>query len=341
MSKIKSISLLLSLVLIMAMVSGCGATQSAESKDTETSTQPESSSTGKRSGNMGNLDTSSIEKQYTDISYSNVSNTQTLNIYLPNEGEGPFPVIIAIHGGAFKMGSATGGDVGAMLKGVDNGYAVISINYRLSDEAIFPAAINDCKAAIRFIRANASKYNLDADKIAVWGDSAGANLAALVGTTGDEVILEDDNKENLDYSSSVQAVVDWFGPLEFLKMDEQFETLGVTPSLGKTSSETSPESQYIGQIITADEKLTQKSNPATYLDSLDKAKAPSFFIQHGTKDTNVPYLQSENFATLLTETIGSEKVEFELLDGAGHGTQEFTTDDNVKKVFEFLDKTLK
>lgn len=297
---------------------------------------------GNNGGIGGNsLEDSEIENKYLNVAYSSKSASQTLNIYLPNEGVGPFPVIVAIHGGAFKMGSATGGDVAAMLEGVEHGYAVVSVNYRLSGEAVFPAAVNDCKAAIRFIKANAKKYNLSADKIAVWGDSAGGNLASMVGTTGNNVILENDSNENMDYSSSVQAVVDWFGPLDFLKMDEQFELSGITPKFGKTSSESSPESQYIGKLITSDITLTQKANPITYIEEMKIETAPSFFIQHGTADSNVPIQQSINFAGKLKEKIGDKKVTIELLEGAGHGTSEFTTTENLEKIFKFLDSILK
>ncbi len=294
-------------------------------------------------GGLGNsaVDTSSINTQYTDVAYGSLSSSQTLNIYLPNEGDGPFPVIVAIHGGAFMMGSATGSDVAAMLQGVNYGYAVVSINYRLSGEATFPAAVNDCKAAIRFIKANAATYNLDAERIAVWGDSAGGNLAAMVGTTGNVTTLNGDNQENLDYSSAVQAVVDWFGPLNFLEMDAQFAASGVTPAMGATSTETSPESKYIGQLITNDPELTQQANPATYISTMDKDTAPSFLIQHGTADGNVPTQQSIDFAASLTSALGEDKVTLVLLDGAGHGTAEFTAQENLDLVFAFLDQVLK
>jgi len=294
-------------------------------------------------GGMGgnSLDTSTINKKFTNVAYGTISATQTLDIYLPNEGTGLFPVIVAIHGGAFKMGNATGGDVAAMLEGVKHGYAVVSINYRLSDEAIFPAAVNDCKAAIRFIKANAEKYSLNANKISVWGDSAGGNLAAMVGTTGSVDALNGDNKDNLKYTSDVQAVVDWFGPLEFLKMDEQFAAAGITPKMGKTSTETSPESQYIGQLITKNPELTQKANPSTYISSMTAATAPSFYIEHGTADGNVPTQQSVDFAAKLKAAIGDSKIKIELIDGAGHGTSEFTAQKNLDKVFVFLDSILK
>lgn len=348
---------ILVIILTMAMVlslGGCATNQEttsvateaagvAEAEATVAPTEQAKPSSGPTGGGLGGggLDTSQIKTQYIDVAYGAVSKTQTLNIYLPNEGEGPFPVIMAIHGGAFKMGNATGGDVAAMLEGVNRGYAVVSINYRLSDEAIFPGAVNDCKAAVRFIKANAAAYNLNAEKIAVWGDSAGGNLAAMVGTTGNVEDLNGDNLENLEFNSEVQAVVDWFGPLDFLMMDEQFATSGITPVFGKTSSDASPESQYIGQLITNDPELTQKANPATYISSMHLETAPYFLIQHGTADGNVPTQQSIDFAELLMASIGNEKVTLELLENAGHGTQEFTATENLNKVFLFLDGILK
>jgi len=283
----------------------------------------------------------SMQAEFLDVEYGSISSAQTLNIYLPNEGSGPFPVIVAIHGGAFKMGSATGGDVASMLEGVNRGYAVVSINYRLSGEAIFPAAVNDCKAAIRFIKANAQQYNINPEKIAVWGDSAGGNLASMVGTTGNVDTLNGDNTENLSFSSEVQAVVDWFGPLDFLKMDDQFLASGITPVFGKTSSESSPESSYIGELITNNPELTQSANPATYISTMNLENAPSFLIQHGTSDANVPVQQSIDFADQLTAYIGESKVTLILLEGAGHGTDEFNTTENLDIVFEFLDSILK
>lgn len=284
------------------------------------------------------VDSSWIENKITDIQYSNISDTQKLDIYYPNEeSSGPYPVVIAIHGGGFMMGSKTGEDVTSMLKATNYGYAVVSVNYRLSNEAVFPAAISDVKAAIRFIKANAEKYNLDANKIAVWGDSSGGNLATLAGTSSDDSYLNGDNTENMEYSSSVNAVVDWFGPMNFLLMDEQFEAEGITPKFGKTSSDTSPESKYIGGNITENVEQTEKANPENYITSDD----PYFFIQHGNADANVPLQQSIDLAENLKSVLGEEKVTLEILDGAGHGTAEFDSDENVQKVINFLDSVLK
>ena len=219
-------------------------------------------------------------------------------------------------------------------------YENIVLENALND--VLDTKLNATKASIRWIKANADLYNLDANNIAVWGDSAGGNLAAMIGTTGSlESIGENDNLENLEFSSAVQAVVDWFGPLDFLKMDEQFEASGVPRSTGNTSTESSPESAYIGQLITLDAELTAQANPETFIATMDVVSAPSFFIEHGTADGNVPTQQSIDFSDLLIKAIGEEKVVLKLLDGAGHGTSEFQTVENLDMVFSFLDGILK
>ena len=145
----------------------------------------------------------------------------------------------------------------------------------------------------------------------------------------------------LGRTEAVQAVVDWFGPIDFLKMDAQFAAAGITPAMGKVASDSSFESKYVGQLITKDEALTRRASPATYIPRMVPATAPRWFIQHGTADTNVPTQQSVEFAAALKAAIGDDKVTVELLTGAGHGGSQFETTANLDKVFAFLDKALK
>ena len=187
-------------------------------------------------------------REWRDVAYATQSEAQKMDIFLPATGDGPFPVIISIHGGAFKMGDKADGQETAAKEGLNYGYAVASINYRLSGEAIWPAQIYDVKAAIRWIRANASQYGLNSAKIAVWGGSAGGHLSAMAGTSGGVSSLEDTSLGNAGQSSRVQAVVDWFGPINFLTMDAQFAASGVNGEVHNTP--TSPESQLMGQNIT-------------------------------------------------------------------------------------------
>ncbi|MEF2176044.1 MAG: alpha/beta hydrolase [Candidatus Absconditabacteria bacterium] len=288
--------------------------------------------------NKSSVDTSGINTKYLDISYGSVSDSQKLDIYLPNEGNGPFPLIIEIHGGGFMFGDKSQ-QIGPMLKALEQGYAVASVNYRHSGEAVFPAAINDVKAAIRFLRANSGTYNLNPDAFATWGGSAGGNLSALAATSAGGPIGENDNLYNIDISDKVQAAIDWYGPVSFDTMDTEFTQLGITQLMGTTSAEGSAESKYLGEVVGSEKAkpLVDATNPATYIDSND----PAIFFQHGSVDANVPYLQSQNLSDALGKVIGSENATFELIQGAAHGGSEFETQENIDKIINFLNKYLK
>jgi len=227
------------------------------------------------------------------------------------------------------MGDKSDIQLKAPLEGLKKGYAVVSINYRLSGEAIFPAQINDVTNAIIFIKKNAHIYNLDSKNIALWGGSAGGNLASLAGTlcSSQEFL----NKNNC----KVKAVVDWFGPINFLTMDKQFrKSEKGEPS---HSISTSPESQYLGTTITKITKVVRQANPETFITE----KTPPFFVQHGDQDPLVPLEQSIEFVEKLKNAIGEKNVYFEILKGAGHGGQAFESSENLEKVFTFLDLHVK
>lgn len=270
-----------------------------------------------------------------DIPYASASQAQRLDIYWPDKFEGPYPVIISIHGGAYLSGDKLGPDALVAWEGLERGYAVVSVNYRLSSEAVFPAQINDVKAAIRFVKAHAQEYNLQPDKIAVWGASAGGTLSALAGASADVTELSDMSLGNSDQSERVQAVVDWCGPMNLLVMDEQFKQSGINGILN--NNPTSWGSQYFGRLLTEVPEQAQKSNPESYITADD----PPVFIQHGTLDNWVPVQQSIDYANKLKPVIGADKVYLEIMEGAAHGGVPFNNDQNVAKVLDFLDRTLK
>jgi acetyl esterase/lipase len=290
---------------------------------------------GPPGGPMAKANTTSIARKWLDVAYANKSTAQKLDIYLPDTGSGPFPVIISIHGGAFKMGDKADGQLTPMLAGLKRGYAIVSINYRLSGEAVFPAQIQDVKAAIRFIRANAPTYQLNTNKVVVWGGSAGGHLAAMAGTTGDITDFDDPSLGNAGQTSRIQAVVDWFGPIRFDQMDTQFTASGKgTPDHNAANS---PESQLLGKPVQQAPELVKWSSPATYISKGD----PPVFIQHGTDDRLVPTQQSVDFAAALKKVIGPQNVTITLLEGANHGGPQFNTPENLAKVFSFIDVCLK
>jgi acetyl esterase/lipase len=282
--------------------------------------------------------TSHIKRKILDIAYANKSPTQKLDIYSPDNMSGPKPVIVSIHGGAFMGCDKSDMQVMPMLEGLNRGYAVIAVNYRLSWEAEFPALIQDAKAAVRWIKANASRYDLDPQRIAAWGGSAGAYLASMLGTSAGIPELEDLSLGNPEQSSNVQAVVAWYGPTDFLKMDEQLAANGLCPQEDQShNGVNSPESLLLGQKITEIPDRVNAANPETYI----RRGAPPFYLQHGTKDCVVPVQQSMNFAAKLSKILGEELVKLELIQDGEHADPWFETAENVKKVLDFLDKCLK
>ena len=238
-----------------------------------------------------------------DLAYvSSGHERQKLDLYLPKDGTN-LPLIINIHGGAFKAGSK---EQGVPLPYLAQSYAVASINYRLSHHAKFPAQIEDCKAAVRWLRAHATEYRLDSSRFASWGSSAGGHLAAMLGTTGDTKAF--DLGENLDQSGRVQAVVDYFGPTDFLQMDAHRLPDGMLHDPAN-----SPESELIGGPIQENKEKTARANPITYITS----NCPPFLICHGDQDPLVPHHQSVLLEVALKQA--GVPVAFYTVQGAGHG----------------------
>lgn len=250
-----------------------------------------------------------------------------LDLYLPrqadrqDENSGPLPLIVWVHGGAWLGGSKKNCPA---IRFVRKGYAVASINYRLSQHAIFPAQIQDCKAAIRWLRANSERYGLDPKRIGVWGSSAGGHLVALLGTAGD--VKEFDKGRNLKFSSRVQAVCDYFGPTDFTRISR-------FPSKIRHDAPDSPESKLIGGPVQENKEACRRVNPITYVTKDD----PPFLIVHGDKDQTVPHNQSQ----LLYEALkkAGVKVKFHTVKGAGHGR--FNSPQVDKMVDDFFDRHLK
>lgn len=284
------------------------------------------------------VNTDHIKRKFLNVPYADLSAAEKLDIYLPDEDDGPWPVIVSIHGGAFMGGDKADIQVLPMLEALKRGYGVVAINYRLSWEARFPALVHDAKAAVRWIRAHAQRYHLDPGKIAAWGGSAGGYLAAMLAVSAGVSELEDLNMGHPDQPSHVQAAVVWFGPANFLKMDEQLIERGMPPLPGtEHNGENSPESLLLGRKIAEIPGRVQAANPETYV----RPNAPPFFLQHGTHDPVVPVQQSMDLAAKLEQAIGKDKVRLELLEGAGHGDPRFESADNVKKVLDWLDQHLK
>jgi acetyl esterase/lipase len=264
-----------------------------------------------------------------DIPYAGTKNPrQTLDLLLPRNprGDKPLPLVVNIHGGAWQSGDKTNG-VPQLANMVATGnYAAASIGYRLSGESTWPAQIHDCKAAIRWLRANAEKYRIDPDRIGVMGGSAGGHLVAMLGTSGGIADLEGDLGPYKGVSSRVKCVVDQFGPSDLL-------TIGDFPSSLNHKAPGSPESRLIGGTLPEHKETAKAASPITYISKDD----PPFFIIHGDKDMTVPYNQSERLAKALKEA--GLDVLFVKVEGGGHGN--FRNPEVPKRIRQFFDKYLR
>lgn len=257
-----------------------------------------------------------------DIEYAQPNGSAlTLDVYRPSAGLAPAPVVVFVHGGGWKNGSKKSAEKTAAWLAED-GFAVVSINYRLTDVAQWPAQINDCYEAVRWVRRNADKYGFDPEKIGAWGTSAGAHLVALMGTR------RFPDKE--DVSSQIQAACDWFGPAELLTMPPNV--------VGNGRTEEDVAASNGAKLLGA----TVKDVPATARDAsaLNNVSADDcpFLIMHGSDDTGVPLAQSKKlFATLQQHGVPST---LHVVEGAGHGGSKFQSTESRRLVRQFFTKHL-
>jgi acetyl esterase/lipase len=251
---------------------------------------------------------------FSELAYADRSPAQRLDLHLPARHGTAVPLVLVIHGGAFAGGDKA--DEPGIVKAVlDAGWAAASVNYRLSGEALFPAGVQDVKAAVRWLRARAGEYGVDPDRFAAWGTSAGAHLAAMLGTTGSTAgPLDDPELGHPQISSAVQAVVDWYGPSDFRTMDRQAIDPGGCPGAPQRHDPAgSPESRWLGGPVPDRPEAAAAASPISYLTG---AVPPPFAIVHGQRDCLVPYGQSEQLARALEAAGG--RVELTLPAEAGH-----------------------
>ncbi len=257
------------------------------------------------------------------IEYANPDNTHLqLDLARPKAGDGPFPAIVCIHGGGFRAGSREGYDKICILL-AQHGYVAVTITYRLAPAHRFPAAVQDCKAAVRWMRANAAKYHVDPARVGVMGGSAGGHLAQFLGVTAG--VKEFEGEGNLDQSSAVNCVVNYFGPSDFTKTYEKGKSVDAAEVLPL----------FFGGNLEEKRREHVIGSPLYWV---TPAAAPTLCI-HGTLDKYVAYEQ----ATWIVDRLKSCTVEAELMtmEGAGHG---FHGEDAKKAdaaMLAFFDKRLK
>jgi acetyl esterase/lipase len=262
-----------------------------------------------------------------DVNYAGTKDPyQTLDLFVPPEAKSqPVPVVVWIHGG----GWVSGGKKSRMsLKLVPRGFAVANIEYRFSSEAIWPAQMYDCKAAIRWLRAHANQYNLDPKHIGVWGASAGGQLVLMLGTTGGIKSLEGD-EGNKKYSSDVQLVADWFGPTDFTHIAEQIPK--ADPHHQSPIDALDLVSKLLGGPIPTHLEQAKQASPITFL---SKSSAPTLIV-HGDADHIVPVEQSREYCDE-AKRLGAD-VTLHVVANGGHGDPNFTPE-IYEETLSFFDR---
>jgi acetyl esterase/lipase len=258
-----------------------------------------------------------------------------LDVTVP-DGKGPWPMVVFIHGGAWFVGHPTISNpkyqkLNFINKLVDAGFAVARISYRFSAEARFPVQLHDCKSAIRFLRKNATHFGVDPHRFAAMGDSAGGHLASMVGVTNNNYEMEGVVGQ-LKGSSAVQAVVNWFGPVNFLTMEADARAANINwPSHDAADA---PEALLIGGSVQENIAAALAASPLTYI----TAHAPPFLIQHGTKDRMVPFAQSQTLANALQKA--GCNVTLKPIEGADHCFWGVPEEGIVEDVIGFLNQVL-
>lgn len=259
-----------------------------------------------------------------DIEFAKVdSHSLKLDLYLPVGATSP-PLVVWVHGGAWRAGSKNSMPLGELVR---RGFAIASVDYRLSPVAKFPAQVHDCKAAIRFLRANAKRYGYEASKIGIAGSSAGGHLVAEIGVTNGHSKLEGTVGEHPDQSSSVQAIVDYYGPTNFLTILKQSTPHGLSVRV--------PALQLLlGSQPEENQALAKLASPVFHVDKDD----PPLLMIHGDQDPQVPINQSHELHSRYKEV--GLPVQLEVIHGGAHGGPKFYDDARIELVERFFAKHL-
>ena len=284
------------------------------------------------------FDRTKIKNRVEDVQYGTLPE-QKLDLYLPEKAEGPLPLIIYVHGGGWTMGTKTLGALDCIIDAVDHGYALMSVDYRLAPGVCFPEFIFDVKTAVRWARAHAAQYNLDKDRFAMIGDSAGGHITLMIGFTAGRPEYEGAEYGWAEESSAVQVICDMYGPAVLWEdADAWYRETGVhrmktMPPPGEPAPPSMEEVAFGG----ANKNIMKLISPIT----LVHKDIPPTMIQQGKEDSVVHYYNSTLLAERIEQVCGPERVRLCLYPDRNHSDKGFMTTANCLEVLEFFDKYLK
>lgn len=288
------------------------------------------------------VDYSQFSHTKLDLAYADQSPSQRLDLVYPEQGVGPFPLIVFIHGGGFVGGGKDDFTISFVFKLVSQGYAVASVEYRLALEAPWPAQIYDVKAAVRWLRANHAALNLDTEKLLICGNSAGATLTQLIAATGGKDILEDRSMGNARQSCKADAIISWYGLSDF-EMEllnspglthEDYARVTFMPieSFDGYPALLSPADLLLHTSAREQMERVKYMSPISYVDS---SFPPSLF-QHGLADPVLDYHQTTSMVDRVRSVCGEERAELDLFPDAVHGDPVIKADENMRRCLRFI-----
>ena len=315
-----SLLLILGIVTLWTMFSSCFSSTAELSAAV---LAPADEFTKQLRGEEKVLDMRQFERKELDIPYTTDMHNprQTLDIIYPTNAKAPFKIIMLLHGGAWAMTNKRSESIASIYEAINQGYAIVAVNYRLSNEVKWPYPLYDIKAAVRFIRANAKHYELDASKIVLWGVSSGGHLAQMMAATNGNTKFEDLSMGNAKTSSEVQGIVSWYGISDISRLSD----------IG-----TNPANILMGYNVRLNANKTKEANPIAWVNK----KFPPILLVHGSEDGIVPIEQAIDMQNKVNQITKKHHALLEILDGGIHGDSIIKSKDNVLSNLFFVDKIL-
>lgn len=276
------------------------------------------------------MDTSGVRRKFLNCPYGE-DKRQALDIYLPNEGDGPFPAVFFLHGGGWVSGVRSDKQAAPFMHGMRRGFAVVAVGYRLAPAALYPDNLFDVKSALRWVAENAETYLIDRDRFALTGASAGAHLALMAAFTHGVAVF-DSVAERPTYT--IRAVVDQFGPTNFLSSDSQFEESDY-PRARPPRPERGDASDMMFGV-----RKSEAPNLVRFMNPVDNVHPgiPPVLLMHGRYDPIVPYQQSVELYDRITRVAGEGRAEIDISDEYLHADPRYSEPENVDRIFSFIGK---
>ena len=295
-------------------------------------------------GSFREIDPAQFARHFLNVPYADEDPRQVMDIWLPNEGEGPFPLIVFVHGGGWVSGNKRENTMPGVFKFPSQGYAVACIEYRLVPDVHWPEPLEDVRAAIRFLRAHAAEYNLNAENIAIMGNSAGGHLACMVAALAGRPVMNGRRYGNLDQSDAVQCLVAVYSPTDMYQLDlcdrttaeDQAAATDGNTARGDTGEKGMGKmhNQLMGVSCMDNPEIAATASPIKFV---NEDFPPAYFLQ-GVQDCIIPYTQSVSMVRMINEKCGVGHAELKLFPNADHGAAEMKTDDEVDLILDFIDR---